>query len=152
VDENQWAIPFPQANDFEKIITLLNVDDAEKLGDKKYLSTQMDMVTDRQVLYYVSACAYLGLISKDKKFTKIANELRLLNSSEQMIELARLIVSDEVFGNVYFAQKIYGMKLSNDEIIEVMKNHNVLFDSEEMYKRRAQTVSSWLSWIENNFG
>ena len=149
---NQWDIPFPQANDFEKVITILNVDETDKLGDKKYLSTQLDMITDRQVQYYMSACAYLGLISKEKKFTKIANELRTMNSSEQTIELARLIVSDKVFGNAYFAQKMYNMKLSTDEIIELMKTQGVSFDSEEMYKRRAQTVSSWLGWIEREIG
>lgn len=152
MEENQWKIPFPQANDFEKVITILNIENAEKLVDKKYLSSLLDMVTDRQVQYYLSACAYLGLINKEKKFTKLAHELRTLNSSEQIIELARLIVSDKVFGNVYFSQKMYGMKLSTDEIVDIMKTQGVVFDSEEMYKRRAQSVSSWLAWIEREVG
>ena len=63
-----------------------------------------------------------------------------------------MIVSDKVFGNVYFSQKMYGMKLSTDEIIEVMKAQGVSFDSEEIYKRRAQSVSSWLAWIERELG
>ncbi len=152
MEENQWKVPFPQANDFEKVIAILNIDKAEKLVDKKHLSSILDMVTDRQVQYYLSACAYLGLINKVKKFTKLANELRTLNSSEQTIELARLIVSDKVFGNVYFSQKMYGMKLSTDEIVDIMKARGVLFDSEEMYKRRAQTVASWIAWIERTIG
>lgn len=152
MEESRWDVSFPQANDFDKIIRILNVDDAERLGDKKYLSLQLDMITDRQVQYYVSACAYLGLISKEKRFTTIANELREMNSSEQTIEMARLIVSNEVFGTAYFTQKMFDVKLTTDDIIELMKTKGVVFESDEMYKRRAQTVTGWLGWIEREMG
>lgn len=144
-------IPFPQANDFEKLVKIINIDQEDRLGDKQYMSVQIDMVTDRQVQYYISACAYLGLINDNKEFTDIAHELRNMNSSEQIIELARLIVSEPVFGKAYFTQKLYGVKLATDDIVEIMKDSNVHFDSEAVYTRRAQTVSSWLSWIDNNF-
>lgn len=151
MEERDRDVPFPQANDFDKVIRILNIDQEEKLGDKQYLSIQLDMITDRQVQYYISACAYLGLINGKKEFTEIAHELRMLNSSEQTVELARLIVSDKVFGKAYFSQKLYNVKLSTEDIIEIMKENNVSFESDAMYKRRAQTVTSWLCWIEESF-
>ena len=151
MEERDRDVPFPQANDFDKVIRILNIDQEEKLGDKQYLSIQLDMITDRQVQYYISACAYLGLINGKKEFTEIARELRMLNSSEQTVELARLIVSDKVFGKAYFSQKLYNVKLSTEDIIEIMKENNVSFESDAMYKRRAQTVTSWLCWIEESF-
>ena len=36
MEESRWDVSFPQANDFDKIIRILNVDDAEK-----YLLTNM---------------------------------------------------------------------------------------------------------------
>ena len=144
-------IPFPQANDFEKVVRILNIDQENKLNEKKYMSAVLDMISERQVQYYISACMYLGLINDNKRFTEIANELRLLNSSEQTVELARLVVSDKIFGKAYFTQKLYKIKLSTDDIIEIMKEAGVNFESEEMYKRRAQTVSSWLTWIDTIF-
>lgn len=151
MEERNKSIPFPQANDFEKVVRILNVEQEDKLNDKHYMSIQLDMITDRQVQYYVSACAYLGLINGKKEFTEIAHELRTMNSSEQLVELARLIVSDKIFGTVYFTQKMYHVKLSIDDIVEIMKENKVLFDSEAMYTRRAQTVSSWIAWIDNEF-
>ena len=146
--ENKLEVPFPQANDFDKIITILNIEEEDKLSDKRYLSLLLDMITDRQVQYYLSACAYLGLIDKKKRFTKIAKKLRLMNSSEQIIELARLVISDEIFGTAYFTQKLYNLKLSTEEIVEIMKSKGISYDSEEMYKRRAQSVSGWIGWLE----
>lgn len=152
MEENNRIIPFPQANDFDKVIRILNIEQEDKLGDKLYMSVQLDMITDRQVQYYISACAYLGLVNEHKEFTQIARELRQLNSSEQTVELARLIVSDKVFGRAYFTQKMYHIKLTTEDVVEIMKENKVLFDSEAMYVRRAQTVSSWLAWIEKEIG
>ena len=36
-----------------------------------------------------------------------------------------------------------------EDIIELMKQHTVL--TEELYKRRAQTVVKWVNWIDVNF-
>lgn len=149
MEEKNKSIPFPQANDFDKILRILNIDEENKISDKHYMSIQLDMITERQVQYYVSACTYLGLINEKKEFTEIAYELRNKNSSEQTVELARLIVSDKIFGTAYFMQKMYHIKLTTDDIVDIMKENKVLFDSEAMYTRRAQTVSSWLAWIDD---
>ena len=90
-----------------------------------------------------------GIINKDKEFTEIGQRLRNLYGIEQKAELARVIVSDEIFGSVYFRQKMLGVKLEREDIIEIMKQY-VVFDSEPMYARRASTVISWIKWILNN--
>lgn len=152
MEEKNKDVPFPQANDFDKILRILNIEHTDRLGDKRYMSVQLDMITERQVQYYVSACAYLGLVNGKKEFTEMAHELRTRNLSEQIVELARLIVSNKVFGIAYFTQKMYQIKLTTEDIVDIMKENEVIFDSEAMYMRRAQTVSSWISWIDNKFG
>ena len=142
-------VPFPQANDFEKIIAIVNVDDDTKLKDYSGMGVYLGDISSRQVDYYISACVYLNIINKDKEFTEIGQRLRNLYGIEQKAELARVIVSDEIFGSVYFRQKMLGVKLEREDIIEIMKQY-VVFDSEPMYARRASTVISWSKWILNN--
>lgn len=141
--------PFPQADVFEKIISILNIDDESLLKDKVYVSKLLGGIHERQVAYYISASMYLGLLTNDKKFTDVANKLREKSSIRQSADLAILILSNKVFGEVYFLQKIYGEKFDVDDVVDIMKENEIEFDSEAMYKRRARTVMCWVQWIND---
>ena len=132
-------VPFPQADDFEKIISLLNIEDDSKLTDKKYISFVLENVTERQVMYYLSAAMYLGLITKEKHFTELGFSLRSLSQTRQRIELIRLLMSDKTFGTVYITEKVYGIKLEKEEVIDIIKESYPNY-SDELYERRYQTV------------
>ena len=143
--------PFPQADDFDKVVTILNVEDENKLNDKKSLGVLLGDVTERQVQYYISACQYLGLVSADKKYTDLGDKIRSLGEDQQFVQLARLVISKDIFGTVYFSEKSLGCKYSREDIIEIMHDHNLGFESDEMFKRRAQTVLKWVEWINDKF-
>lgn len=139
--------PFPQANDFDKIVDIMNIENMHSLTDyDKMTSLWPDLTTNRQVDYYLSACMYLGLLNEDKTFSETGLRIRNKSGIEQIIELSRIVVSDIVMGNVYFKQKMLGLELEIEDIIDIMKVH-LVFDSEAMYKRRASTVMSWVRWI-----
>lgn len=140
--------PFPQADDFDKVVAIVNIDDEAKLSDKNAIARLLGDITERQVQYYLSACQYLGLITADKKFSDLGDSIRAKGESQQFVDLARLIVSDEIFGTVYFSQLMLGCTYSREEIIEVMHDHKMSFDSEDIYKRRAHTVERWVAWID----
>jgi hypothetical protein len=76
-------------------------------------------------------------------------EVLALHHTEKVVEIARRIVRDQVFGSVYFTQRMIGAPLERDEIIGIMKMHTKLTD--EVYNRRAQTVARWVEWIDNVF-
>lgn len=139
-------VPFPQANDFEKVITVLNVDNAEKLKNYESMCILLGDISSRQVDYYESACIYLGLVTKEKTFTELGLKIRKLNGVQQEVALARTIVADEVFGTVYFLQKMLGVTLENNDVVKIMKK-SVPLSTEKMYIRRASTVMSWVKWI-----
>lgn len=149
--EAKNEFPFPQADDFEKVIQLLNLKDEEKLRDKDFICELLGDITDRQAQYYLSACQYLGFVSFDKKYTDYGERIRSLGESQQYIECAIAIVSKEVFGTAYFTGKMLGEPCSREDIIEIMHDHNVGFEKDEMYKRRAQTVVKWIEWINQRF-
>ncbi|MDD7607641.1 MAG: hypothetical protein SPJ52_04340 [Candidatus Enterosoma sp.] len=143
-------IPFPQADDFNKVITLLNIDSENNLKNKSKVSILFDGIADRQVQYYLSACMYLGFIDEKKEFTPLGKKLRSLSRTEQEIELAQMIVSHDIFGHVYFLEKRLETKLDRNYVIELLKTY-VKFESEEMYKRRSQTIIKWIEWINDKF-
>lgn len=145
---NDFEAPFPQANNFEKVLMVINIDDPEKLKDYHYMTIYLDDISDRQVDYYISACIYLGLISRNKEFTDLGNKIRNKIGIEQEAEISRVIVSNEVFGDIYFQQKFLGTELERDDIIDIMKE-KLEFNSKAMFERRASTIISWLRWIKS---
>ncbi len=142
--------PFPQADDINKIIILLNMDDEALLSDSAFLGRFLGDITERQVSYYTSAMKYLGLITAERKYTPHAVYMRELSTFNQNIELAKLLLTDPVLAKVYFMEKALETKLDRDDVIDVMREY-VDLGSENMYQRRSQTVMSWISWINVNF-
>lgn len=148
---SNYNAPFPQANDFEKVIKILNIDNPLKLKDYTAMGVYLGDISSRQVDYYLAACVFLGILDDNKEFTELGVQLRNMGSTEQMAELARILISDKIFGKVYFQQKILGFELDKNDVIDIMKD-NVKFDCEPMYVRRASTVMSWIRWINKNVG
>lgn len=147
MEDNKYS--FPQANDLEKVITVMSIEDSRRVKDRGYLAHILGDVSDRQVTYYVSACVYLGYITTVRDFTPEGLKVLALHYSEKVVEIARRIISDPVFGHVFFMQRMIGAPLEREDIITIMKQHTVL--TEELYKRRAQTVVSWVDWIDRYF-
>ena len=138
--------PFPQADDINKIIVLLNLDEEALLSDSSFLGRFLGSITERQVSYYTSAMKYLGLITAERKYTPHAVFMRELSTFNQNIELAKLLLTDPVLAKVYFMEKALETKLDRDDVIDIMREY-VDLGSENMYQRRSQTVMSWISWI-----
>lgn len=140
---------FPQANDLEKVITVMSIESPELVKDRGHIAHILGDVTDRQVTYYVSACVYLGFVTPKREFTPYGLKVLAMPRTEKIVEMARRIISDPIFGYVFFMQRMIGVPLEREDIIELMKQHTVL--TEELYKRRAQTVVKWVNWIDANF-
>ena len=115
-----------------------------------FRSIYLGEITERQVSYYLSACDFLGFIDK-REFTKDGFILRSLSEKKQIIQLAHILFSDTTFGTIYFTEKLYSMKLDINEVIEIVKE-NVELNSDEMYKRRTQTVIAWVEWFNKALG
>lgn len=140
------SAPFPQANDFNKVVSVINIPDEAQLTSYPYMRVYLGDISDRQVDYYISACIYLGLVDKEKHFSADGLYLRTLVGVNQIAELSRRIVSDNVFGSVYFQEKMLGVHLEKDDIVDIMKNY-IDLESDAVYTRRASTVISWINWI-----
>jgi len=144
-------VPFPQADKFERVIDLCsNLYNQNKSLEEIALDYGFDI---RQADYYSAAAIYLGLV--EKKFddgitqfslTEIGKQIFDLNYKERQLSLCKKILEHKVFMAVY--------KISLDrepavqDIVTIMKtNYLYNIQSDETYKRRAQTIRCWIDWI-----
>ena len=150
MEENNKRPPFPQANDLEKVIQIINVPNEDTILNDEALGVYLDGITSRQARYYIAAAKYLGILDANKCFTESGKKLRGMNTYLQKIELIRTVLSDPVFGTVFVSEKVLGMTFSREDIAEIIeKDHPDYCDA--IYLRRAQTVKSWINWINEQF-
>ena len=148
------AIPFPQADSFERVINLCELLNENKILNREYITDNYDFNV-RQTNYYTDAGRYFGLIDKKQENGEIIyflteNGQNLFNLSiiDRQQKFIELILSHLVFNktlNFYFKK---GESPNKDEIVEIMKESNLFnIESESTFKRRSSTISSWINWI-----
>jgi DNA adenine methylase len=136
-------IPFPQANSIEKIIALLNSDE-EVLSDKEKAMEILDVKSDRQVAYYLSALRYFKFISQSNKFTDSAKSIK--NNTPAIEEtIFDILIKDSSFSN-WYKQQQDGQKLETIKIAKQLhrQRRNISISTS---KRRASTIKNWVEWM-----
>lgn len=151
-------IPFPQADNFERVINL-----CELLKQKEFLTkeeiTQSYDFDARQTDYYSNAGKYLGLIEtgRDPSNEQIGCSLtnkgkQLFNTSliDRQKEFLKIIISHAAFKQTLKLYLENGEMPDKNEIVDIMgrsKLHKV--GSDTTYFRRASTIAGWINWIMN---
>lgn len=154
------AIPFPQADSFERVINLCEILNSEIQITKNELLENYDFrlkdsIDPRQVDYYVNAGRYLGLINKKHEdgevfyfLSKLGQELFSLSIINRQLKFIELILSHLVFNKVLKLYFKKGVSPNWKPIIKFMKESNLYkINSESTFKRRSSTISSWIDWI-----
>lgn len=145
-------IPFPQADDFEKIVFILNISNEEDLNNIFKMKVLLGNISDRQVSYYLSAASFLGLLvttNGKKYFSLYATRLRKQNSYMQIAELISLVLQNPIFNKVYIFSILFG-KQEVEDVATIIKTYYPLY-SDAICFRRSQTVLSWVKWIVEKF-
>lgn len=139
------GIPFPQANNIEKVIDLLMMEEDDLL-DKDKLLYVLNVNAERQIAYYLSALKFFGYMTHQRKFTEKANKIR---KKRELIEedIIHQLMTKKV--NVIFL-KAYNSYINNNNKIDMELIINDLKKSgfsESTAKRRASTVRAWIEWL-----
>ena len=150
-EKNQ--IPFIQADNFERIISLLeNMHENPMTGEEIEALMQF---TSRQRDYYFNAGRYLGLFEKFKedkvtKYRLTTSGINVFqkNYKERQLELVRLILSHRIFRDLFEETVHLGYMPERSRVIELELQYNVC-NSSSVASRRASSVLSWLNWIFN---
>lgn len=136
-------IPFPQANDINKVIALVQAGD-EIIEDKEKAKEVINVGTPRQVSYYLSALQYLKYLGQNKKLTERA--LKLKNSKSELVnDIYNQLLEDKLFGKAYRDFKVTG-KVNIDKVTSELKKESQRL-SESTLRRRASTIRSWVEWM-----
>lgn len=137
------SIPFPQANDINKVITLVQAGD-EIIENKEKAKDVIKVGTPRQVSYYLSALQYLKYLGQDKKLTDRA--LKLKDSKSELVsDIYNQLLEDKLFGKAYHDFKATG-KVNIDKVTSDLKKESQRL-SESTLRRRASTIRSWVEWM-----
>lgn len=157
-------IPFPQADSFERIISLLEMLNIDTVKSKEEITEEFKF-DPRQTDYYFNAGKYLGFLEDDKvvveenntniekpaiKLSNRGKNLFNISYKSRQLEYVKAILEHEVFNKVFKdCVEFYQMPIRT-KIVEYMQEANLYnVNSEETFKRRASTISGWVNWILN---
>ncbi|MDL2234352.1 hypothetical protein LJC63_12365 [Ruminococcaceae bacterium OttesenSCG-928-L11] len=148
------AHPFPQANSFERVVDLLSIlMEAPLSRNEVTLQYEFD---PRQTDYYISACEYLGLVTRqtsptgERVYALTPDAVAILSQGhrEKYLALIRRMLEYPVFHDCF------GLLLRTDHppdigaIRQSMEAHGLAIGEGTM-NRRASTVRNWFNWILN---
>lgn len=157
VTEEPESIPFPQADNFRRIVNICEIISEKGSLTKEFITNNYDFDT-RQTNYYTAACRYLGLIKRTKEYeinfslTDKGKRVFNLDLRERNLAFVKCIFEKEVFRKTFKKYLEYGVIPNKSTIIKIMRNSNMVrVGTESTLKRRASTVSRWMNWIENLF-
>lgn len=143
-------IPFPQANNFERIINLCEILYVQKEITNEDITNNYDF-DKRQTNYYTSAAIYLNLIYKEGnvfKLTTIGDLIFKSSLFDRQRLLIKLILEHNIFRLTIQLYLDQGTPPSKEQIVNLMTENNLYnINSESTYIRRSSTIISWINWI-----
>ncbi len=151
--DDPTSIPFPQADDFERVINL-----CELLSENQQLTrnevTENYAFNSRQTNYYTDAARYLGLVEKNRSDGEVVYELssyglRVLKMTykQRQLELCKSILQHRAFYLTFQQSLQIGAVPCKQQIMKNLENGIPDKMSESTLERRSSTVRGWVEWI-----
>jgi hypothetical protein len=151
--EPEPDVPYPQANDLDKVIDIVTNFHSAGLTNKPAIAEFFDF-DERQGDYYLNAGYYLGLLkrvpdSHDFELTREGEYIaRSENRSRRNLLLLKQMLKRPSFHEIL---KIFDLGSRNlvllnvDNLTPIIQKHVAL--NKTTARRRASTVMSWLRWV-----
>jgi hypothetical protein len=148
-------VPYPQANDLDKVVDIVTNFKSAGLSTKPAIAEFFDF-DERQGDYYANAGYYLGLLKRvpDSTEFELTREGEYLAKSENRSRRNLLLLTQMLkrpsFNEIIqlFESKDQDLSLLNVDILApIIQNYIKLNDTTA--RRRASTVMSWLRWMVN---
>ena len=148
-------IPCPQADDFERIIDLVEFL-AREPSTKDDIATRYPIVP-RQIDYYVNAARYLGLVEKSvtnvdgvEQFRASTVALEILHQPNhiRIIKFAEVALLYGPISHLYARWRETGEFPSKSDVVDSFRQSPASSGlKESTLERRASTVRMWLKWV-----
>lgn len=151
--EGEPGVPYPQANDLDKVIDLLSLLDGG-VASKGAISESFEF-DERQGDYYANAARYLGFADKrgtEYGLTALGQQLlQAMSRAEKTRIIATQLLRRPTFRDALELLASRGFDLgavSDDELSALIEAGTHLTGATP--PRRASTVRSWLKWLLQN--
>jgi hypothetical protein len=148
-------IPCPQADDFERVIDLVEFL-AKEPSTKDDIATQYPIVP-RQIDYYVNAARYLGLVERSvidvdgvEQFqaSTMAQEILREPNPTRLLKFAEVVLLYGPISLLYVRWRETGEFPSRLVVVDCFRQSPASSDlKESTLARRASTVRMWLKWV-----
>ena len=138
------AAPFPQADNFDKVLAMLTAIDNQEPVSKKELNLDFDIV-DRQIGYYYNTLKFMGLAESDKEsiwLTERGREIARLPHLRKLQKMARIVFSEPIFNT---ALKRGGEAVEDGSFCRWQVAGSTI-------PRRKKTVRSWVEYFRSALG
>src|SRR5208337_5121273 len=154
--EQEPDVPYPQANDLDKVIDIITNFHSAFLSNKPAIAEFFDF-DKRQGDYYANAGYYLGLLKRipDSIEFDLTRDGKYIakseNRSRRNLLLLRQMLKRPSFHEIVqlFESNSRDLTtLSIDTLASIIQQYIELNDTTA--RRRASTVMSWLKWMEIN--
>jgi len=155
IKEHEPGIPYPQANDLDKVITLVTNFNSAKLSDKQAIADYFE-IEKRQGDYYANAGIYLGLLQRVPSSTKFAlteNGEKIARSGDpsqrNLLLLKEMLKKPSLYAIIALFEKNNrdSSSLNIDILTSIIRKYRLELNS-NTGRRRASAVKNWLRWIE----
>ena len=144
--EPEPAVPFPQANSFERVVNLLELIALQPLSKAEI--TQRYDFDPRQADYYANAARYLDLAEPvEDTWEPTEHGRRVIEQPQRDARnaaLIRALAARRVFREVLELSLARGTVASTAEIIAGMDGLGLSLATS---RRRASTVARWTQWV-----
>jgi len=153
--ESEPDVPYPQANDLDKVIDIITNFHSAGLSNKPAIAEFFDF-DERQGDYYANAGYYLGLLKRIPHSTEfeLTREGEFIAKSENRARRNLLLLKQMLkrpsFNEVIrlFENKNRDLTLLDIEVLApIIQKHVDL--NETTARRRASTVMSWMRWMKD---
>ena len=144
--EPEPAVPFPQANSFERVVNLLELIALQPLSKAEI--TQRYDFDPRQADYYANAARYLGLAEPvEDTWEPTEHGRRVIEQPQRDARnaaLIRALAARRVFREALELSLARGAVASTAEICAAMDGLGLSLATS---RRRASTVARWAQWV-----
>jgi hypothetical protein len=151
--EPEPDVPYPQANDLDKVIDIVTNFQSAGLTNKQAIAEFFDF-DERQGDYYANAGYYLGLLKRVPHSTEfeLTREGGFIakseNRSRRNLLLLKQMLKRPSFNEIirlFESENRVVSSLNVDVLAPVIRKHVQL--NETTARRRASTVMSWMRWM-----
>jgi hypothetical protein len=151
------GIPFPQADDMNKVVDLLKL--LERGAAGKSAIAEFFEFEDRQSDYYANAASYLGFARRNKEaggfeLTKAGREFLCLPARTRRTRaILERLLQRPVFRDCIelLAQRRFNLnQVELPELQTIIAGRRGVIQASQTVPRRARTVRKWLSWLLKN--